>query len=132
MIGFVLTWTVGFTLSNIFQCIPFSVNWDFAVHNPGYNAGTCIDVNRMLFAQAWSDVATNIVIILLPLGPVSTASPLTLALQLIHNLDMGTSDAILEKDRSVRRISIGSTVRLRCRLSYSETNALQDCGLRHS
>lgn len=66
-IGLVFIWTVGFLFAEVFQCIPFSVNWTFW----GYLPEKCIDVNRMMLAQAWSDVATNILIILLPLGCVS-------------------------------------------------------------
>lgn len=67
-IGLVFTWTVGFFFAEVFQCVPFSVNWTGWGNMPG----KCIDVNRMMLAQAWSDVATNLLIILLPLGCVST------------------------------------------------------------
>ena len=68
MIGLVFVWTVGFSLSTIFQCYPFSANW--SPEGGGNVPGQCIDVNRMLMATAWSDVVTNVIIILLPLGCV--------------------------------------------------------------
>ena len=69
MIGLVFVWTVGFTFSQIFQCFPISLNWEASTG--GWAEGQCIDVYTMLVAQAWSDVATNVAIILLPLGCVS-------------------------------------------------------------
>ena len=130
MIGFVFIWTVGFTFSNIFQCFPFSVNWDFAEHSPGNASGQCINVNRMAVAQAWSDVATNFVIILLPLGCVRLTSPTFHTRQLTTFLDMGASDAILEESRRVRCVPFGSSVGLPHLVSSVRTDALQNCGLR--
>ena len=102
MIGLVFVWTVGFSFSTIFQCFPFSVNW--SPDGGGNVAGKCIDVNRMLMATAWSDVITNVVIILLPLGCVGFSGhpciKMTNAL-----LDLGAQDAILEKDRRVQCVS---------------------------
>ena len=72
MIGFVFLWTIGFLFADLFQCIPISVNWT----GWGNVEGKCIDVNRMMIAQAWSDVATNLIILLLPLGCVSIAKSL--------------------------------------------------------
>lgn len=68
MAALVVTWTVGFTFAYILQCIPFSINWS----KYGNETGQCIDVNRMMIAHAWSDVATDIVILLLPLRCVNS------------------------------------------------------------
>ena len=66
MIGLTCVWTIGFFFSEMLQCIPFSVNWSKYGNLPGL----CLDVNRMMLAQAWSDVATNVVILMLPVASV--------------------------------------------------------------
>lgn len=55
MIAVVVIWTVGFFLSNLLQCIPFSVNWT----GWGGAVDACINTNAMFLAQAWSDVITD-------------------------------------------------------------------------
>ena len=66
MIGITCAWTIGFFFSELLQCIPFSVNWSKYGNAPGQ----CLDVNKMMIAQAWSDVATNIAILVLPIASV--------------------------------------------------------------
>ena len=95
MIGLVFLWTVGFLFADMFQCIPISVNWT----DWGYEEGKCIDVNRMMIAQAWSDVATNLIILLLPLGCVGIARPLGSWACADEFVDIRASNAILEKGR---------------------------------
>ena len=67
MWALVFVWVVGFFFAEVLQCIPFSVNF----RNYGNLPGQCIDVNRMVLAQAWSDVVTNVMIIVLPIPSVS-------------------------------------------------------------
>ena len=95
MIGFVFIWTVGFLFADMFQCIPISVGWT----GWGNEEGKCIDVNRMMIAQAWSDVATNLVILLLPLGCVSIAKTLGQKARAKIFVDIRAPNAILEKGR---------------------------------
>ena len=66
MIALTIVWIIGFFFSQLLQCIPFSVNFSKYGNLPGQ----CIDVNRMMIAQAWSDVVTNFVILLLPIPNV--------------------------------------------------------------
>jgi len=70
MIGLAFVWTVAFFFSELLQCIPLSVNWS------GFGSlhGQCLDVNMMMIAQAWSDVAINIVILALPIVKVCLQS----------------------------------------------------------
>ena len=69
MLGVVMIWVISFTLSNILQCYPLAVNF----HDWGFSEDKCIDVNTMLMAQAWSDVATNAAILLVPTRSVQLA-----------------------------------------------------------
>ena len=69
MIVLTFVWTVGFFFSQLLQCVPISVNWS----KFGGTIGQCIEVNRMIEAQAWSDVFTNIVILALPIPCVGLA-----------------------------------------------------------
>ena len=55
-IAIVFVWTAGFSLSNIFQCWPISLNWA----TPGMQTwGSCIDLSMMNLALAYSDVFTD-------------------------------------------------------------------------
>ena len=55
---------------------------------------TCIDVNRMILAQAWSDVFTNVVILMLLLPSVSLYIAQELLLSLLDTFtDLGPSPA---------------------------------------
>ncbi|KAL8832109.1 MAG: hypothetical protein Q9191_000466 [Dirinaria sp. TL-2023a] len=63
MIVLSFVWTVGFFFSQLLQCVPLSVNWS----KYGGTTAQCIDVNKMILAQAWSDVFTNVVILALPI-----------------------------------------------------------------
>lgn len=70
MICLTFVWTVAFFFSELLQCIPLSVNWS------GFGSlyGQCLNVNMMIIAQAWSDVAINIVILALPIVKVCLPS----------------------------------------------------------
>ena len=59
----VFTWTVGFFFANLFQCWPISVNWTGFGGDPWY----CINSNIMLIAHAWTDVFTDVIILMMPL-----------------------------------------------------------------
>ena len=67
MWALIFVWVVGFFFAEMLQCIPFSVNF----RDYGNVRGQCFDVNRMMLAQAWSDVVTNITILALPIPIVS-------------------------------------------------------------
>ena len=123
MIGFVFLWTVGFLFANIFQCIPISVGWT----GWGNEEGKCIDVNRMMIAQAWSDVATNLIILLLPLGCVSIAIPLGSEVCADNFVDIRASNAVLEKDRRGCGISPGSLVGVQTFCYDISTNWGKNC-----
>ncbi|KAL8930017.1 MAG: hypothetical protein Q9172_000249 [Xanthocarpia lactea] len=66
LVGIDFLWTVGFFFSNLLQCYPISVNWT----GLGYSDGKCLNTNVMFLAQAWSDVATNVVIMALPIPSI--------------------------------------------------------------
>lgn len=70
MIGLTFVWTVAFFFSELLQCIPLSVNWTKSGNLPGQ----CLNVDMMMIAQAWSDVATNMVILALPIVKVCMQS----------------------------------------------------------
>ncbi|CAL8576045.1 hypothetical protein XPA_001936 [Xanthoria parietina] len=63
MVGIDFLWTVGFFFSHVLQCYPISVNWT----NLGNIEGKCLDTNLMYMFMGWSDVATNVVILALPI-----------------------------------------------------------------
>ena len=67
MIGLTCIWMVGFFFSQLLQCIPISLNWT----GWGYVPNHCIDVSSMILAEAWSDVVTNVIILVLPIPSVS-------------------------------------------------------------
>ncbi len=55
-IAIVFMWTVGFLLSNIFQCWPISINWA----TTGVSTwGSCVDNVKMTLAQHYSDIFTD-------------------------------------------------------------------------
>ncbi|KAL6722083.1 hypothetical protein ACLMJK_001188 [Lecanora helva] len=63
-IAIVAAWTVGFFLSNVFQCWPISTNWA----TPGEQTwGSCVDMSMMNLAQAYSDVFTDVLILAVPI-----------------------------------------------------------------
>ncbi|KAL8644590.1 MAG: hypothetical protein Q9210_007177 [Variospora velana] len=66
MIGIDFVWTVTFFFCNLLQCYPIYVNWT----GVGNSIGKCIDVNRVIMAQCWTDVATNVVILALPMPSI--------------------------------------------------------------
>lgn len=48
-------WTVAFFFANLFQCLPFSLNWtEF-----GLTVDQCTNTQRLGHAQIWSDVVTD-------------------------------------------------------------------------
>ncbi|KAL9025593.1 MAG: hypothetical protein Q9196_005609 [Gyalolechia fulgens] len=63
MVGIDFIWTIGFFFSNLLQCYPIKVNWTALGNLVGY----CVDTNKLIVYQSWSDVATNVVILGLPL-----------------------------------------------------------------
>ncbi|KAL9017883.1 MAG: hypothetical protein Q9185_004791 [Variospora sp. 1 TL-2023] len=67
MIGIDFVWTVTFFFCNLLQCYPISINWESLVGNV---KDKCIDVNRVIVAQCWTDVASNVVILALPMPSI--------------------------------------------------------------
>jgi len=67
MICLTCIWVVGFFFSQLLQCIPMSLNWSSFGNLPDH----CINVDRMILAEAWSDVVTNVIILMLPIPSVS-------------------------------------------------------------
>ncbi|KAI4198745.1 MAG: hypothetical protein LQ350_005068 [Teloschistes chrysophthalmus] len=64
MVGVTFLWTVGFFFSELLQCVPISANWE----GFGWDEAACgVNANVMLMAQTWSDIATNVVILCLPI-----------------------------------------------------------------
>ncbi|KAL8943868.1 MAG: hypothetical protein Q9211_000807 [Gyalolechia sp. 1 TL-2023] len=55
MVGIDFIWTIGFFFSNLLQCYPIKVNWTALGNLVGY----CVDTNKLIVYQSWSDVATN-------------------------------------------------------------------------
>lgn len=70
MIGLTFVWTVAFFFAELLQCIPLSVNWT----GSGNQAAQCINVKMLFFAQAWSDVVMNVIILALPIVKVRNLS----------------------------------------------------------
>ncbi|KAI4252134.1 MAG: hypothetical protein LQ352_004456 [Teloschistes flavicans] len=67
MVGVTFVWTVGFFFSELLQCVPISANWK----GFGYDPAACgVNANIMIMAQTWSDIATNVVILLLPIHSI--------------------------------------------------------------
>ena len=81
-------------------------------------------------ATAWSDVATNVVIILLPLGCVGSSGH-PCKMMAYASSDLGAQDAILEKDWRVQCVPSGGFVsRQQAVESFKLTNT-KDCRLWH-
>ncbi|KAI4127646.1 MAG: hypothetical protein LQ338_003094 [Usnochroma carphineum] len=55
MVGIDFIWIVGFFFSNLLQCYPISVNWTGIGNIDGY----CVNTNMLVYAQSWSDIATD-------------------------------------------------------------------------
>ena len=62
MIGLIVMWTITFFAANLLQCIPISDNW-----SPNLTPDSCIKSGMMYIAQAWSDIFTDVLILLMPL-----------------------------------------------------------------
>lgn len=80
----VFIWTVGYFFSNLFQCWPIATNWTYW----GWQADLCIDTNKMLVSQSWSDIFTDLVILAMPL-------PCIWALQMKFRHKLGVSAIFL-------------------------------------
>ena len=74
MITIIVIWTVGFFFANMLQCYPISVNWTGLAGS----ADTCIDENMMYLGQAFSDVITDLMILIMPIPCVNFRTSLSL------------------------------------------------------
>jgi len=52
LLGLSIVWTVSFFLVTLFGCWPISSNWQ----DLGADPSQCFNTNKMLLAQAWSDL----------------------------------------------------------------------------
>ncbi|KAI4241318.1 MAG: hypothetical protein L6R40_004624 [Gallowayella cf. fulva] len=68
MVAITFLWTVGFFFSCLLVCYPISVNWTGLGWDPHY----CVDSSALYISQAWSDVATDVVIMALPIPCIWT------------------------------------------------------------
>lgn len=63
MISIVTIWAVAFFIAFTLQCYPISMNWTLY----GAMDKVCVNTNALILAQAYSDVFTDILILILPL-----------------------------------------------------------------
>lgn len=65
LIGLVASWVVAFFFANLLECVPIEDSFKAA---PGQGGDpNCIDAIPMYFAQVYSDVALDILILLVPI-----------------------------------------------------------------
>ncbi|RYP28191.1 hypothetical protein DL766_005999 [Monosporascus sp. MC13-8B] len=64
LLGTILTYMVGTTASSIWQCSPVARAWDKSL------PGTCIDLTANWYANAGFSIATDVVILTLPMFPI--------------------------------------------------------------
>ncbi len=64
MIGIVIAYMIATTASAIWQCNPISGAWDKS-SNP-----TCISLTKNWYANAGYSIATDVIILLLPMQPI--------------------------------------------------------------
>lgn len=64
--GIVIGWALGTILAALLVCRPFAFNWDTSI--PG---GTCADVQASATANGVLNLITDLIVILLPMGPLA-------------------------------------------------------------
>ncbi|KAM0276122.1 hypothetical protein ACHAQH_007048 [Verticillium albo-atrum] len=64
LVGIILSYMVATTASSIFQCNPISGAWDKS------SKPSCIDLTKNWYANAGFSIATDILILLLPMQPI--------------------------------------------------------------
>ncbi|RYP93561.1 hypothetical protein DL770_000303 [Monosporascus sp. CRB-9-2] len=64
LLGSILTYMVAATASSIWQCSPVARAWDKSL------PGTCIDITANWYANAGFSIATDVVILTLPMFPI--------------------------------------------------------------
>ncbi|MCJ1246595.1 hypothetical protein MMC30_003804 [Trapelia coarctata] len=62
LIAAVIAWTIAFFFGNLLECIPISINWTGSGSDD-----TCVNEVPMYLAQAYADVATDVLILVLPM-----------------------------------------------------------------
>ncbi|RYP40123.1 hypothetical protein DL768_010666 [Monosporascus sp. mg162] len=83
LLGTILTYMVAATASSIWQCSPVARAWDKSL------PGTCIDITANWYANAGFSIATDVVILTLPMFPIYQSqlpSPQRLALMVVFAL----------------------------------------------
>lgn len=65
----VVAWTLAFFFANLFECVPISVNW---TGTGGAPPPICINETPMYYAEAYSDVATDLLILITPIPMIWT------------------------------------------------------------
>ncbi|CRK36689.1 hypothetical protein BN1723_020541, partial [Verticillium longisporum] len=68
LVSIILAYMVATTASSIFQCSPISGAWDKS------SKPTCIDLTKNWYANAGFSIATDILILLLPMSRSGRAS----------------------------------------------------------
>ena len=61
MLGIVLSYMVATWFATIFQCTPIPRAWDKSLY------GTCIDITANWYANAGFSIATDVIILVLPM-----------------------------------------------------------------
>lgn len=68
MICIVLAYCIATTVASIFQCTPVPLAWDKSIHH-----GTCISMIKNWYANAGFAIATDVLILGLPMQPIWTS-----------------------------------------------------------
>lgn len=68
MICIVLAYCIATTMASIFQCTPVPLAWDKSIHH-----GSCISMIKNWYANAGFAIATDVLILGLPMQPIWTS-----------------------------------------------------------
>ena len=68
MLGLVISYLVATTAATIWQCTPIERAWNMKV------PGTCISLTKNWYANAGFAIATDVIILCLPMQPLWTSS----------------------------------------------------------
>lgn len=64
LLGIVTAYAIASTLVSIFQCSPITGAWDKSTHP------TCVSLTQNWYANAGYSIATDVLILLLPMQPI--------------------------------------------------------------
>ncbi|PNS17869.1 WD repeat-containing protein 21 [Sphaceloma murrayae] len=63
-VAVIVSWTIGTTVATILQCVPVRASWDKSVK------AKCIDSDAFWLAYGGMNIATDVIILLLPIQPI--------------------------------------------------------------